>query len=694
MFINRLINNRKHFVPIIWVAVFFTLASLVYPQKQVDSLKNLLISSEGKNKTKLLIQLGYYLSSENPTEAINYLDEAIALSEKNNDKWSKADALFNKGVALWHLGNISESDDYYNQAKNIYIQFNDSLSIIKVLNSEAINQQMRGEVDKAVEKFFTSLDIAKKVNDSVTVFNTLLNIGVMFDNNNDLDRALNYYLEALNYSNNKNASNLSLLYNYITEIYLTRKSFDLAEKYLNLAIQNSRLFNDERGLVWELSNLGTINVERMNYQAAENYFKEALELAKKSEFKLEIIHALSDLGKFYKLRGNFNEANNFFNEALALSLQLNSLPDLKLIYGQLSELNALQKNFSAAYNYHLKYKEYSDSLFIISNNETVNELQTKYELKQKEQEASSLRKKNELQEDIISSQRLIALIIALLVIVSVVFIIVLLLGRKKLLNAYYLLEEKNKQIEIQRKEILEKNNVLEQNNEVKDKFFSIVAHDLRNPIAAFVSISALLEESSVKLTESDRKDLIKQMNVSSQNLIALLEDLLTWARLSSDKIEIKPEPVVLKDIITFCVNTYEQSAKNKNIKINVNFTSDLVIDTDKFAAQTIFNNLINNAIKFSHNKNVIEINGNKESEFVTLSVKDYGIGMEPEVIKDIFNLKTNKGSRGTADEAGTGLGLVIVKELIDRLNWSIKVKSRINEGSEFILTIPLSLTNN
>jgi len=131
------------------IVCFLFLFSSAQSQNQVDSLKGLLEKSEGKTKIKLLVKIGYFLSSENPSEAIKYLDEAIELSDKTNNKWNKADALFNKGVALWHLGEITQSDKYYDDAIKIYDEFNDSLSMIKVFNSQAINHQMKGNVDLA-----------------------------------------------------------------------------------------------------------------------------------------------------------------------------------------------------------------------------------------------------------------------------------------------------------------------------------------------------------------------------------------------------------------------------------------------------------------------------------------------------------------------------------------------------------------
>ena len=128
--------------------------------------------SNEKQKLKLLIKIGYFLSSENPNEAVDYLDEAITLADKIKNRWNKADAIFNKGVALWHLGELEESDKYYDEAIKIYEEFKDSLSLIKVFNSQAINHQMRGNVDLAFNTFLKSLDFAKKIGDKPTILNT------------------------------------------------------------------------------------------------------------------------------------------------------------------------------------------------------------------------------------------------------------------------------------------------------------------------------------------------------------------------------------------------------------------------------------------------------------------------------------------------------------------------------------------
>lgn len=677
---------------LICISLLLLYFSFLNAQSQVDSLKELLSKTSGKQKLQLLIKIGYYLSSENPNEAVKYLDEAIVLADKINNRWSKADAIFNKGVALWHLGKINESGEYYEKAKTIYEEFNDSLSLIRVFNSQAINHQMKGDVDLAFETFLHSLDFAKKIGDSTTVLNTLLNIGVMYDNTGDFKNCLNYYLEALKYADEDDKASLALLQSYIAEVYLSLKDFSKAERYIKLAMENSLATNDSKSLIWAYSNLGFLESEKKNLLAAEEYFKESLKLARKTDYKLEIIHSLTDLGKFYNNINNLAESEKYLIEASNLAEELKSLSDLSVIYGEFASLYAKNQNFKKAYEYNKKYKQYSDSLYIISNSEKIAEMQTKYDLKQKDREASLLKLENELQKKVIYSQKIIAIVISLFAIALIVFTYILLRSRNKILRAKNLLQTKNEEIENNRKEISEKNEVLEGLNTTKDKFFSIIAHDLRNPVSAFVNISELLESDFERISNDDKKEILGQMSSSSKNLLLLLENLLTWARLSDNKIDVYNENILLKDLVDASVYPYLQAANNKKIKLNIDIPDNFIINTDRFIFQTIIGNLINNAIKFSNEHSEIKVAFTSKDGVHILIVKDNGIGIEESQIRKIFLLGNLSTRRGTHGEAGTGLGLVLVKELVEKLNWKIEVKSKVNAGSEFIVIIPISDT--
>lgn len=670
------------------ILVFSLLITIFAPaQSNIDSLKLLAEKTQGKEKLKLLIKIGYYLSSNNPNEAIAYLDKAINIADETGNKWSKADALFNKGVALWHLGSIKESGDYYNKAKIIYEEFKDTLSLMKVLSSEAINNSMNGEPDLALEKFFKSLAYAKKIGDRSTIFNDLFNLGIIFDNKGEFDKALTHYLLAIQYVDDK--GNLALIQNYIAEIYITQKKYKEAETYLMNAVKNARLSADDNSLVWAYTNLGNLNLTKSNYTEAENYFINGLNLARKTDYKLDIIHSLFELGKFYDKTKNYNQAEKYLLEAYRLSDSINSLQDLSNISGILASIYSTQPNYKQAYDFLKANKQFSDSLFEITNNGKVAEVETKYAVKQKEKEAEVLLKQNTLQKKIIETQELIAIIVSGLGVILLVLVWLLVRSKRKMLIVQNSLIQKNEEIEISRKEINEKNTKLEELNSAKDKFFSIIAHDLRNPVAAFVNISEILETDFDNLNDEDKKSLLAQMNTSSKNLITLLENLLTWARLSSNKIEVIKQKINLSQIIESSIYPYEHWANNKNISLQVNVDGDVYINTDPFAFRAIIGNLINNAIKFSNPGGKIAVSLKSDDGKQKLSIKDNGVGIAEERLKTLFKLNSYNTTKGTDNESGTGLGLVLVKDLVDKMNWYIKVNSKINEGAEFMITIPV-----
>ncbi len=246
---------------------------------------------------------------------------------------------------------------------------------------------------------------------------------------------------------------------------------------------------------------------------------------------------------------------------------------------------------------------------------------------------------------------------------------------------------KNEEIEQSRKEVAAKNKELEILNSTKDKFFSIIAHDLRNPIAGFVSISDLMETDYDRISDQEKKILLSQMNNSSKNLIALLENLLTWARLSSNKIEIVKSKSSLSELINSAVSPYEHWAKSKRVNLKIFLPEDKKIETDPFIFQTVVGNLINNAIKFSNSGDTVIVSSSIENGLIKLSVKDNGVGIPEHRLKNIFGFDNKKTTKGTMNESGTGLGLVLVKELSDKMNWKIEVHSQPQLGSEFILHI-------
>ena len=242
-----------------------------------------------------------------------------------------------------------------------------------------------------------------------------------------------------------------------------------------------------------------------------------------------------------------------------------------------------------------------------------------------------------------------------------------------------------KQAEI---DLTESESKLKQLNIQKDKFFSILAHDLRNPLASLKSVVETMNSYYDTFDEAERKDYLKMLEKSTGTLYNLLENLLTWSRSQRGKISFTPESHNLNFIIDNCVTNNTQSAKNKSINIKTKYSHQSEIQIDANMISTVLRNLISNAIKFTPNHGEINIATSETTDCIAISISDTGIGIDGNTIKKLFRIDTQVTTLGTNNEAGTGLGLILCKEFIDKHNGNIEVNSKLGRGTEFIVTLP------
>ncbi|MCU4173467.1 ATP-binding protein [Carboxylicivirga sp. N1Y90] len=237
-------------------------------------------------------------------------------------------------------------------------------------------------------------------------------------------------------------------------------------------------------------------------------------------------------------------------------------------------------------------------------------------------------------------------------------------------------------------EIEKQKNELEKLNATKDKFFSIMAHDLKNPFTTVHSLSAIIHNDYKTLDEEDKQDIVTRIHDSSQHIYSLLDNLLTWSRSQRGMIECNPIDFSLYELVNTIFNLNSNDARHKNIKLEHNAEEDIRINADREMIATVLRNLINNAIKFTPNDGAISLEVNSGTEAISICVKDSGIGISATDINKLFRIDINTRAIGPAKDKGTGLGLVLCKEFIERNGGSIKVESEINVGSLFTITIP------
>lgn len=225
----------------------------------------------------------------------------------------------------------------------------------------------------------------------------------------------------------------------------------------------------------------------------------------------------------------------------------------------------------------------------------------------------------------------------------------------------------------------------------KDKFFGIIAHDLRAPFNSIISFSNLLEEKFQKINDKDIIECVNQLTTNAQNTYKLLENLLNWSQSQTNNLAFSPKVLNLKTITKTAINFLASNALIKNITINNQIDDALQVFADYNMLTSILRNLISNAIKYTKNNGKVIVNAKKVKNKVLVSVKDTGIGITENRVQDIFNIDKTISTYGTNDETGTGLGLIITKEFIDKHNEKIWLETELNKGT--VVTFSLELNN-
>jgi PAS domain S-box-containing protein len=237
-------------------------------------------------------------------------------------------------------------------------------------------------------------------------------------------------------------------------------------------------------------------------------------------------------------------------------------------------------------------------------------------------------------------------------------------------------------------EIQLKNELLQTINAEKDKFFSILAHDLKGPLSAFLDATQILTEEINDMSLEDIKDITASMKESASSIYGLLENLLEWSRLKRGRMEFSPEILSVRQKIKGCTEILNESARKKNIRLTYSIPEDLLVKADSHMFETIIRNLVSNAIKFTPKSGEIFISAtNRPDNTTEISVRDTGIGMKKELISKLFLLNEKTNRNGTDGEPSTGLGLLLCKEFIDKHNGKIRVESIEGNGSTFTVII-------
>jgi two-component system, sensor histidine kinase and response regulator len=258
------------------------------------------------------------------------------------------------------------------------------------------------------------------------------------------------------------------------------------------------------------------------------------------------------------------------------------------------------------------------------------------------------------------------------------------------------LKQSRERIVQQNRELLEMNERLARSeeelrilNSTKDKFFSILAHDLKNPVASFFQVTELMITDGDDLDEKTRKIFLKDLNKSASNLRDLLNNILTWARAQTGSIDFSPSRQHLSPIARWALSLLSMNAAQKNITIQMNIGDEVLAYVDQNMASTVFRNLLSNAIKFTPEGGTIVISAEERGDLLAVSISDTGMGITSSDLGKLFRIDVSHSTIGTGNEKGTGLGLILCREFVQKHGGEIVAHSEVRKGSTFTFTLPM-----
>lgn len=529
--------------------------------------------------------------------------------------------------------------------------------------------------DKSMELALKGLEIGERINDTLTIFDAHTNLGIDLFIQEDYQRARDHFelAERLIFQYGDSirlghaVNNIGLVVGYL-EGY--QEEIDL---YLR-AREIFRLKGMQEGFANTVMNLGTAYNSLGRYDDAISAFDQALKIYQELQYSAAEEQAYLNLGETYLDQEEFEKALLATYKALQISKEYNYKLDELYSLELLSKIHAGLSRYDSAYFYTLQSISMKDSLFNLEKENIRSEMEAKYETEKKEQtivqlQQETLIKDLEVQQEQQWRNNLIMLA-GSLGIIAILF--------------YSRFRNKKKATE----ELNQKNDELKKLNGFKDRLFTVISHDLKSPLSAFNNLTRSLADNVKNITPGEIEEYLRNLNQSSMDLSRLLHNLLEWALSQTGAIVYKPEAVNCKTIIEEVTTQLSPTIAERKIQLEYFIPTELTAFADRNMIIIVLRNLLSNAIKFSDRETVITLFAGKKDGVITLGVKDHGVGVSTEDQQKLFDASADIHSVGSSNEKGTGIGLILCKDLVERNGGNIYVESKLGEGSNFYFSLP------
>ncbi|MCF8367235.1 MAG: tetratricopeptide repeat-containing sensor histidine kinase, partial [Bacteroidales bacterium] len=589
----------------------------------------------------------------NAYKGLDYIDSALSLASKAGNRRLKAEITNEAGVLYRKLDIYQEALYQHQNALTEFEKLQDSMGIAFSYANMGNVFLTIGQLNKAKEYNLKALTIKKLLGDSLQIAYSLRTTAIAFQALHIYDTAMMYFNEALDiYLAEKDWFNIANIYYHIGMVHLeTEKNQNLAMLYFGKA-------------------QGVYNSLKNNYGTALSKFQ---------------------AGKAYLQLNALDSAEELFLDALG-EAKKSKTPGLTMDINQaLAELYKRKEKFEEALKYHTAFAHIRDSIYTEAFSKNFSEMMAKYKNDRQLSDISLLRNENLLikKEQNLKSAYIALLILAIIFSLSLALLLLWRYRDKKIKNAQ--LYAKNVIRKASEKKLLESERKLTAANATKDKFFSIISHDLKGPFGSIKGLVELLETSYDTFDENEIREVIGEISKATSNTYSLLEDLLAWSQAQRGTIDFNPVKTELAPSFKTTLELILPYARKKEISINDQQLDGIKVKADQNMLTTIFRNLLSNAVKFTPRGGEINLSASMlNNGFVKISVADNGVGINENDLQKIFKMEEKYQTRGTENESGTGLGLIISKEFVEKHNGKIEIKSETGKGSTFSFTLPVA----
>ena len=594
-------------------------------------LEDKLASAKNTDRLNILMDLAKSCLHTYPAKTVIYAKESVDLSKLLNDYATHAEAYRYMGNGCVLQGELATAISHFSESLKIEYSLDNKAGISKCFNNMAVVYSQMGNNHKALNNYLKALSLFEEQNNVKGIAACISNIGIIYKDFGEFEKASEYYKKSLRIAEKSNNDyGIAAANNNIGEIYSAKNNYNKAIEYFVKSIEKSSKINNNEITISATNNLGLNYMLKGDYDVSLGHFHNAFRLCDESEQKNTKINILINIGNNYAKLNKPDIAIGYLKIADSLFDTFISPETRMNLDHSYSEVYQQLNDFEIALSYHIDYSKLKEEIFNQSTRKKIEELQTKYQLEKKIKETELWRLRN-----------------------------------------------------IELKKI----------NDTKDKFFSIIAHDLRNPIQALLGLTTYFNDNINTLDDNDIKELTLDMKESSSLLNELVGNLLEWSQLQMGGLKLEPVNFDLFELISNNCKMLYHFAEEKHIKLRLDNDSSFMVYADKNMINTIIQNIIINAIKFSNNDSTVTINivAKKTSCYVT--IKDEGVGVDAKSKDKLFKIDSNISTPGTNNELGTGLGLILCKEFIELNKGYIQLDSELGKGTSVTITIPQNKNN-